>query len=408
MEPVTHVLTGACVARTGLNRRAAYTTAAMAIAAEFPDIDTVWSLRGPVSGFEHHRGITHTFLGLPFEAAVILLSFFLLHRFRAGRRTPGRHTDSEIRRKTEQVAPPRWGPLFGFILLGLLSHLLLDYTNNYGLRPFFPFDDRWYAGSMVFIFDPLLFFFLLTGLCLPWFFGLIGRELGAAKEHFRGRGWARAALVAVLLLWSVRWYEHRQALLTAQSQSLRMPGKVSGNVPLPSSSDTLDPQVNQETALAPLAAEAPRALLQPLRSLASPDPLSVFRWYTATDFGPAYQLGVADTRFGTWTAGQILNKPPPSAALLAAEHSRLGQIYRDWSAMPLCTGSRDAPGDPDESMPEVARTPGTASVRCSDLRFMGDLPWLRRNGAPPLTAEFLLNAQNGVIAQGMDGRYEER
>ncbi len=407
MEPVTHILTGACLARTGLNRRAAYATAAMAIAAEFPDIDTVWSLRGPVSGFEHHRGITHTLLGLPFEAAVLLLGFFLLHRFRAAR-TSGRQMNSQIRRETEPGAPLRWGLLFGFLLLGLLSHLVLDYTNNYGLRPFFPFNSRWYAGSIVFIFDPLLFFFLLSGLCLPWFFGLIGRELGATAEHFRGRGWARAALVAVLLLWSVRWYEHRQALLAAQSQSLRMPGEGSGNVSELSSSDTSDPQANQATALAPLSAEAPRALLQPIRSLASPDPLSVFRWYTATDFGPAYQLGIADTRFGTWTAGQILNKPPPGAALLAAEHSRLGRIYKDWSAMPLCTELRDTPGDPQESVPEIAGTPSDASVLCSDLRFMGDLPYLHRNGAPPLTAEFLLDAQNRVIAQGMDGRFRAR
>ena len=45
MEPVTHLLTGACLARTGFHRRVAYATAAMTVAAEFPDIDTVWSLR---------------------------------------------------------------------------------------------------------------------------------------------------------------------------------------------------------------------------------------------------------------------------------------------------------------------------------------------------------------------------
>ena len=65
MEPVTHILTGACLSRAGLNRRAAYATLTMAIAAEFPDIDTLWSLRGPIAGFQHHRGITHTFVGLP-------------------------------------------------------------------------------------------------------------------------------------------------------------------------------------------------------------------------------------------------------------------------------------------------------------------------------------------------------
>ena len=80
MEPVTHMLTGACLARTGLNRRAAYATLTMAIAAEFPDIDTLWSLRGPLAGFQHHRGITHTFVALPVEAGVIVGGVYLLHR----------------------------------------------------------------------------------------------------------------------------------------------------------------------------------------------------------------------------------------------------------------------------------------------------------------------------------------
>ncbi|MDP9038654.1 MAG: metal-dependent hydrolase, partial [Acidobacteriota bacterium] len=72
MEPVTHLLTGACLARAGFNRRAAYATLAMTLAAEMPDLDVLWGVRGPVAAFEHHRGITHTLLGLPFEAAVLV------------------------------------------------------------------------------------------------------------------------------------------------------------------------------------------------------------------------------------------------------------------------------------------------------------------------------------------------
>src|ERR1700679_213803 len=87
MEPVTHLLTGACLSRTGLNRRAAYATLTMVVAAEFPDIDTLWSLRGPVEGFQHHRGITHTFLGVPFEAAIIVGAAWGLHRWRVHRAT---------------------------------------------------------------------------------------------------------------------------------------------------------------------------------------------------------------------------------------------------------------------------------------------------------------------------------
>jgi membrane-bound metal-dependent hydrolase YbcI (DUF457 family) len=189
MEPVTHILTGACLARAGLNRKAAYATVAMAVAAEFPDIDTLWSIDGPVAVFQHHRGWTHTFLGLPFEATFLLAAFWLLHRLRP--------------RATK--APVRWPMLWLLILLALLSHLFLDWTNNYGLRPFFPFDPHWYAGSFVFIFEPVLFVALLAGLVMPSLFGLINSEVGDRRPPFRGRGWAIFALLCASMLWGWRF-----------------------------------------------------------------------------------------------------------------------------------------------------------------------------------------------------------
>lgn len=56
MEPVTHLLTGACLARAGFNRKAAYATLAMVLAAEVPDLDMLWAIKGPVAAFQHHRG----------------------------------------------------------------------------------------------------------------------------------------------------------------------------------------------------------------------------------------------------------------------------------------------------------------------------------------------------------------
>src|SRR5271154_2740342 len=85
MEPVTHFMTGACLARAGFNRKAAYATLAMTLAAEAPDLDTLWSAGGPVAAFQHHRGITHTFVGLPFEGLVVIGAVWLVHRWRARR-----------------------------------------------------------------------------------------------------------------------------------------------------------------------------------------------------------------------------------------------------------------------------------------------------------------------------------
>src|SRR5277367_2653586 len=117
MEPITHLMTGACLARTGFNRKAAYATLAMTLAAEAPDLDTLWSLGGPIAAFQHHRGWTHTFLGIPFEAAVVVGVIWLFHRWRTRKKNPCK----------PPRAPIRWGLLYCFSLIALLSHLLLDW-----------------------------------------------------------------------------------------------------------------------------------------------------------------------------------------------------------------------------------------------------------------------------------------
>lgn len=404
MEPVTHVLTGACMARSGLNRRAAYATVAMAVAAELPDIDTIWTLRGPVEGFEHHRGITHTFLGIPIEAALLLLVFVLFHRLRSREKVEHHPTqdsaNSKPHRPNRIPSPIRWGVLYWLILLALASHLLLDYTNNYGIRPFFPFHRSWYAGSFVFIFDPLLFLLLVAGLILPSLFSLIGREIGAPRELFRGRAWARAALLGMLAFWSVRWFEHAKAVSAAQTQTLRAPA----NNLLPTSAGGTGTSSNlQMNGPSSGSSVEDRPLLLPKRSLASPDPLNIFRWYTATDFGPAYRLAVVDSRLETVTAGTILVKAPESSTLDLAKRSRLGQIYLDWSTMPLFQIQDGAPRG-------AANLTGSADVmqtiNLTDLRFFGDVPFLQHDGRVPLAGQVVVGASGQVVAQGIDGRFE--
>ena len=180
MEPVTHFLTGACLSRTGFNRRTAYATLAMTLAAEAPDIDVLWSFGGPVAGFQHHRGFTHTLVGVPLVALAVTAIVWLWHRTR----------------KHEPVIPPRWALLWLLSLLACLSHIFLDWTNNYGVRPFAPFNPRWYALDIAFILEPVVFAALLLGLIVPAILGLADREIGARKPLFRGRGWAIAAYVS--------------------------------------------------------------------------------------------------------------------------------------------------------------------------------------------------------------------
>lgn len=414
MEPVTHILTGACLARCGLNRRAAYTTLAMAIAAELPDIDTLWSLRGPVEGLQHHRGITHTFLGLPFEAAFVLALVYLLHRWRLARarrrglraaNAPAADDHIPIDRPLT-AAPVRWGVLYGFCILALLSHLLLDYTNNYGLRPFFPFNPHWYAASIVFIFDPLIFALLLLGLIVPAIFRLISAEVGARRRSFAARGWSAAALLLVVALWGIRWIEHGRAMQLAMSQSLEAPPPAgsqvdgqSGGSSAESSPQPLDEQ--PQTTAVPVYLSAQRAL-------ANPDIFSIFRWYTVTDFGPLYQLERTDTSQQTIVATEgTYAKPGRGPATLAAEASPLGRVFLDWSPMPIITVDRSV-GAVDQAVSgsDVPPPVGGTVITLRDPRFMG-VPLLHTEDRPtPLTATVVLDRKNHVVLEALDGRIE--
>jgi len=395
MEPVTHILTGACLARSGLNRRAAYATLTMAVAAEFPDIDTLWSLRGPVEGFTHHRGITHTFLGLPFEAALVVALAYGLHRWRMVRaaRAEAAHPSGVLtQRKPLTAAPVHWGLLYGFALLALLSHLLLDYTNNYGIRPFLPFNDHWYAASIVFIVDPWILLMLAGALVAPAIFKLVGTEIGERRHVFRGRGWAIAALLGVVGWWTLREVEHDEAVQLAMAQSLATP------VVAPVAPTTEDDNTK------PLPDEPPPVYLPATRTLASPDLISPFQWSAATDFGPVIQLSEIDTRSHALVAGaNTYPNPPDTPIVRAAETSPLGSAYLDWSPMPIL----DVRQPIDRSAAEDSGDPGAEGltvVTFRDPRFMGG--WLRENYHPVLTGTVWLDSAGRIVRQSMDGRTE--
>lgn len=179
--------------RSGFNRKTQLATVTMVLAAEAADIDVVWGLKGSIAGLQHHRGITHSFVGVPFIAAAVLALVYLLHRFRSRRKNAPALALNQ--------PPLRWGFLYMCALLAALSHLLLDYTTAYGIRLFEPFNFRWYSWDIVYIVEPLMLLALVAGLALPALFGLINQEIGARSKGPRGRGAAIAALICVVAIW---------------------------------------------------------------------------------------------------------------------------------------------------------------------------------------------------------------
>jgi inner membrane protein len=349
MEPITHLLTGACLGRAGLNRTTGYATLMLTICAEFPDIDVLWNFKGLVEAMAHHRGFTHSFVGAPIVSIVVLSVIYLFHRWR-------------LRHGKSPPLAPRWAVLFLLGIVAVLSHILLDFTNNYGVRPLLPFNWSWYSWDIVFIIEPVMLLALLLGLVLPAIFALIGSEIGARREKFRGRWSAVAALLAICAMWWVRDYQHRRAITLLNS------GDYHG--------------------------EAVK------RADAMPFAVNPFSWAGIVETQSFYAevpIDLPSSSVDPLEHAKILYKPAETSATLAAKQSPLGRAYLDWARFPLLESEPLPPPDTGYE------------VRFRDLRFdyaalhvPGQVP-----GRSPLSADVVLDRNLHVVLMRM-GRREEK
>ncbi|HEU4417124.1 MAG TPA: metal-dependent hydrolase, partial [Candidatus Angelobacter sp.] len=330
LEPVTHILTGVCLGRAGLNRKTGLATLTLALAAEAPDIDSLSYIKGSVSGLQHHRGITHSFLGAPFVAALTLAIVYGVYRWMKSRgRSP--------------KLPPDWKLLYLYALLGTLMHLFQDFTNNYGVRPFAPFNPKWYSWDIVFIVDPIMLVALFLGLVVPGLMALVTEEIGSRKPQFKGRGGAIFALVCLALVILARDFEHRRAVNALNARSYH--GE------------------------------------DPLRASAFPRPVNLFAWSGVVETRDFFELMPVDSQ-----AGEVdpLNqavtryKPEETPASLAAKKSRLGQVYLDWAAYPVVTVEK--------------LEGGRYQAQFEDLRFES-VEGLALRRRPPLAGYVVLDPQ---------------
>jgi len=154
MDNVTHSLAGLLLAQAAVQLRTRRTGASPSprfravaavsslVAANLPDADLFYTGIGaePLAYMLHHRGYTHTVVIALLGAVLLWGAALLLWRWR-GATAPTRDDR-------------RW--LLGLLLVSAMSHLVLDWTNSYGLHPFWPFDDRWFYGDSVFIVEPWL------------------------------------------------------------------------------------------------------------------------------------------------------------------------------------------------------------------------------------------------------------
>ncbi len=194
MDNLTHTLYGLALGRAGLNRLAPRATATLIIGAIFPDIDVVTFLGGSICYLKYHRGITHSLIGIPLGSLVLGTVMYFIH--------------NRLLKKGQSVP---WWRYFLLAIAGIGSHVLLDFTNSYGLRPFLPFTGSWYAGDLVFIVDPWMLTTLGLTLGLSSFFGLINQEIGVRKRDYRTP--ALICLFLIVAYWGAKGLSHRQALM---------------------------------------------------------------------------------------------------------------------------------------------------------------------------------------------------
>ncbi len=373
MEPITHFLTGACIGRAGLNRKTAYATLAAVMAAEAADLDIFWGLAGPVEELKHHRGLTHTFLFVPVVAAAATGAVWLFHRWRQSRRKPAPAVPIDPGAPPPRAPQPvRWLWVYLAALISALSHILLDWTNNYGVRPFFPFNPRWYAGSFVFIVEPVLLALLIPAIVFPWLFGLADREMGARRQPFRGRGWAIFALCGMIVFWCWRWAEHAQALAMLN---------------------------NVQVADDPVQ-----------RTAVEPYPVNPFRWHAILETADYYQTAEIDTRAETIDSEaprDVLYKPADTPAVQAAKRTPLGQVYLDWGRWAVV---RDVGQEPVLGMAPPQLTPNRTwtTVEFTDLRFAYTFRGTgRASGPSPLSGWVYIVDGRDEAGEAMGGREQK-
>lgn len=299
MDPVTHMLTGACLSRAGLNRKTGLATFTLTLALEAPDVDSVSYIRGSIAGLQHHRGITHSLIGAPFMAAGVVAIVYGFHRWRTARQ---KIVAEDASSGTFPKLPPNWKLLYAYALLGSLVHLFQDFTNNYGVRPFAPFNEKWYSWDIVFIVDPIMLLAMFLALVLPGLMTLITEEIGSRKPQFRGRGAAILALICVVAVILVRDFEHRRAVNALNARTYR--GE------------------------------------DPLRVSAFPQPINPLSWNGVVETQDFFEMVPVDSGSGDvdpQSMAIVRFKPEETPVTLAAKKSRLGRVYLDWAGYPLVT-----------------------------------------------------------------------
>ena len=188
MDNLTHTFVGLMMSRCGLDRGEKGTAVMLMLAANAPDIDTYPFFTSSLDYLEIHRGYTHALVFAPLLALLPLMIVKGVTRTR-----------------------PTFMAWFA-CLLAVLSHLLLDWTNVYGIRMLLPFSDRWLRLDITNVVDPVIWLILGIAVAIPSLLGLVSSTIGAGRSMGVKRAWAWIAMVLLLGYEGAHWNSHDKAV----------------------------------------------------------------------------------------------------------------------------------------------------------------------------------------------------
>ena len=198
MDPLTHVVVNIAASRAGLNKVSRLATPMLIVTGVAADLDWLTALTGPRAFLLGHRTITDSLCGAAGIAILTALCFTIATR---------KHPSSPIRFSRALV----------ICLIGAALHTLFDLTNSYGVKLFWPFNDKWYALDSVAQFDVIILVILAAGIFLPMLFRLVGDEIGAQRKT-KGVFSAVFALALVFAYVGARYILHERAVTLINSR----------------------------------------------------------------------------------------------------------------------------------------------------------------------------------------------
>lgn len=279
------------MSRAGLYRLTPRAAWIAMLGANAPDLDVLAAIWGPATYLDHHRHFTHSFAASPLIAVLPLLPMFRAVGWRD----------------------------FAVSLAAVWSHLLLDFTNVYGIRLGWPFTERWMRLDTTPVVDVWILAIYGLALAAPALSRLVGSEIGESRRgRAHGGGWAVVALLLLLLYQGGRAVAHQNALAMIEAY-------------------LYDGQIPRDVA-------------------ALPTPFSPLRWRGLVRLSDRYRL--LDVHLLAPldpSGGETYYIPQPEPAVEAASANPTFQAFLRFNQFPLW---------------QVTPAPGEgAGVRLFDLRF---------------------------------------